>query len=145
MADKHSVDFKIIVCSPQSCFQGCISLWKSACCCNWGLRQIMVSSQFWTAPTSQLYLPLELTPPTVAQSISHPGDASLWTLKRSELSGCWQMHGYYICNKCFVNKLTTLSLFQKSFINNNMVSKIRCIYWFSYKIVIGSQRTTSKC
>ena len=32
------------------------------------------------------------------------------------------MHRYYIYNKYFINKLTTLSLYQKSFINN-MVNK----------------------
>ena len=34
------------------------------------------------------------------------------------------MHWYYIYNKYFVNNLTTLSLYQKSFIDNNMVTKI---------------------
>ena len=77
-------------------------------------------------PTSRLYPPLGLTSPpphthTVAQSTSPPGDASPWLLKRSELSGCWQMNRYYNCNKYFVNKHTTLSLYQKSFINNSIV------------------------
>ena len=30
-------------------------------------------------------------------------------------------------------------------LNNNMVSKTKCIYWFNYKILIGLQRITSKC
>ena len=50
-----------------------------------------------------------------------------------------QMLAYYIYNKYFVNKVTTLCLYKKSFINNNMVNKLKCIYWFIYKIVIGSQ------
>ena len=50
------------------------------------------------------------------------------------------MHRYYIYNKYFVNKLANLSLYQKSFINNNNVNKIKFIYWFNYKIVIGSHR-----
>ena len=36
-------------------------------------------------------------------------------------------------------KLTTLSLYQSSFINNNIVNKIKCMYRFNYKIVIDSQ------
>ena len=51
------------------------------------------------------------------------------------------MHRYYDYNKYFVNKLTTISLYQKSFINN-MVNKIKCIYQFNYKIGIDSQRKT---
>ena len=54
------------------------------------------------------------------------------------------MDGYYIYNKYVVNKLTTLSFYQKSFINSNIVKKKR-MYWFNYKIVIGLQKTTSKC
>ena len=42
----------------------------------------------------------------------------------------------------FVNNLATLFFNQKSFINNT-VNKIKCIYWFNYRIVIGSQRKTS--
>ena len=53
--------------------------------------------------------------------------------------GYWQMHRYYIYYKYFVNKLTTLSLYQKSLINNSIMNK-KCMYWFNYKIVIGSQR-----
>ena len=81
---------------------------------------------FWAAPAYGLYPPLGL-PPTLAQSISPPGDEGPWTLKRSKLSGCWQMHRY-IYNKYFVNKLTTLSLYKKIFINNNIVDKIKWIY-----------------
>ena len=51
---------------------------------------------------------------------------------------------YYIYNKYFVNKLTTLSLCQRSFINNNIVNKIKHIYWLNLKIEIGSQKATSK-
>ena len=76
----------------------------------------------------------------LAQSISPPEDPSPWPLKRSELSGYWQMHGYYIHNKYFVNNLATLFHYQKSFTNNNFVNKIKCIYWFNSKIVIDSQR-----
>ena len=36
------------------------------------------------------------SPPTVAQSISPPGDLGSWPFKRSELSGCCQIYGYYI-------------------------------------------------
>ena len=53
------------------------------------------------------------------------------------------LHRYCIYNKYFVNNLATLFFYQKSFINNNIVNKIKCIYWFNYKIVIGSQRKTS--
>ena len=48
-------------------------------------------------------------------------------------------------NKYFATKLTIISLYQKSFINNNIVNKIKCLYWFNYKIIIGSSRKTSKC
>ena len=51
----------------------------------------------------------------------------------------------YIYNKYFANKLTTLPLHQKSFVYSNIFNKIKCMYWFNYKIVIGSQRKTSKC
>ena len=48
-------------------------------------------------------------------------------------------------NKCFVNKLTTFSLYQKSFIiTNNIVNKIKHMYWFNYKIETSSQRKTNK-
>ena len=50
-----------------------------------------------------------------------------------------------LINKYFVNKFTTLSLYHKSFINNNIVNKIQCMYWFNYKLVTGLQRKTSKC
>ena len=74
------------------------------------------------------------------------GDAGPWLFKMSDLSGCWQMDSYYIYNKYFVNKLTTLSLYQKSFINSSIVDKIKRIYYnYYYKIVIGSQRTLNKC
>ena len=79
---------------------------------------------------------------------SPPAAQSIRPLRRYQsvtLSGCWQTHRYYIYNKYFVNKLVTVSLYQKSFININMVDKIKCIYWFNYKIVIGSQKTTSTC
>ena len=76
---------------------------------------------FGPPPTiSVLYPPLGLThSPTVAQSIIPPGDAGRpWPMKWSELLGCWQMHRYCTYKKYFVNKLTTLSLYKKSFINN---------------------------
>ena len=41
----------------------------------------------------------------------------------------------------FVNTLATLFFYQKSLINK-IVNKIRCIYWFNYKTVTGSQRKT---
>ena len=47
--------------------------------------------------------------------------------------------------KTYVNKLTTLSLNQKSFINSSTVSKIKCMYWLNYRIVTGSQRKTRIC
>ena len=73
-----------------------------------------------------LHLGNPCPPPAVAQSISPPGDASPWPLKRSELSVCWQIHKYIVhLQKHFGNKLTTLSLYQKSFINNNIVNKIK--------------------
>ena len=68
------------------------------------------------------------TPSTVAQLLSPSGDVCLWPMKRSELSGYWQMHRYYIYSKYFINKLTTPSLYQKSFINNSIVNKIKCMY-----------------
>ena len=85
--------------------------------------------------------------PTVAQFISPPSPSRCrsMTSKSSELSGCWQMQRYYIYNKYFLNKLATLSLHQKSFINNNIINKIKCIYWINYKILIGLQRKASKC
>ena len=49
------------------------------------------------------------------------------------------MYGYYIYNKHFVNKLTTLSLYQTSFMSY-IGNKIKFMYWFNYKIVIGSQK-----
>ena len=55
------------------------------------------------------------------------------------------MRRYYIYNKYFVNKLTTLSWYQASFMNNNIVNKMKCMYWLKYKIVIGLQRKESKC
>ena len=73
-----------------------------------------------------------------------PRDAGTWYLKRSELSGSWKMHRCYISKKYFVKNLTTVSLYQKSFISNNIVSKIKCIYWLNYIIVIGSHRKTRK-
>ena len=59
-----------------------------------------------------------------------PADAGPWLLIRSELSGYWEMYRYYIYNKYFVNKLTTIFLYQKGFINNNIINKIRRMYWF---------------
>ena len=57
-----------------------------------------------------------------------------------ELSGGWQMHRYYIYNKYFLNKLTTLSLCQKSYINNSIVNKIKSMYRSNYTIVICSHK-----
>ena len=53
------------------------------------------------------------------------------------------MHRYYINHKYFVNNLTTLSIYQKSFINNNIVYNRKSMCSFNYKIVIGSQREKS--
>ena len=53
-------------------------------------------------------------PPTVVQFIN-PQEILVQALKRSGLSDCWQMHRYYIYKKYFLSKLTTLSLYQKSF------------------------------
>ena len=36
-----------------------------------------------------------------------------------------------------------LCLYQMSFINSNIINKIKCIYWFNYKIVIGAQKRAS--
>ena len=61
-------------------------------------------------------------------------------LKRSELSDCWQMHRYYIYVKYFMNKHTTLSLYQISVIDIN-IDKMQgkmCMYLLNYKIVIGA-------
>ena len=77
---------------------------------------------------------------TVAQSIKSSRRSRSMAFEKSELSDCWQMHRYYIYNKYFVNNLATLFFYQKSFINNNIVSKIKCIYWFNYKIVSSSQK-----
>ena len=49
------------------------------------------------------------------------------------------MYRYYIYNKRFVIKLTTLSLYQKSFMYY-IVNKIKFMYWLNYKIVICSQK-----
>ena len=100
--------------------------------------------------TTSGFLPhLDYPPPpssTVTQFISQsPGDAGPWPLNRSVLSGCWQMHRYCIYNKYFITKLITPSLYQKSLINNSIVNKIKCMYWLTYKIVIGLKRKTSKC
>ena len=45
---------------------------------------------------SLIHKPPPTHPPT-------PGDAGPWPLKRSALSGCWQMHRNYFCNKYFLN------------------------------------------
>ena len=59
----------------------------------------------------------------------------------------WQGQSCQVADKCidvtstiFINKATTLSLYHKCFINNNITNKIKCMYWFNYKIVIGSQK-----
>ena len=94
--------------------------------------------------TIGLYPPLELTPPpntpTLAWSIHPPGDAR----HQIRIARLLQMHIYYICNYYSVNKLTTFSLHQKT-LKNKSINKIKHICWFNYKIVIGSQRKTSKC
>ena len=91
------------------------------------------------------FFPHLSSPPPHCSSIHKPPPRDLgpWSLKRSELSGCWQMHRYYIYNKHFVNNLVTLFFYQTSFINN-IVNKWKSIYWFNYKTVIGSQRKISK-
>ena len=40
--------------------------------------------------------------------------------------------------------ITTPSLYQKSFIENNIDNKTKWMYWFNYEIVIGLQRKMSK-
>ena len=72
----------------------------------------------------------------IPQFISPTENVSPWL----ELSCGWQMDTYYIYNKDFVKRTTILSLYQNSIFN-----EIKCMYWFKYKIVIGSQRKTSKC
>ena len=52
----------------------------------------------------------------------------------------WTAPNSFIYNKYFVNKLAILFLYQQSFINNDIVNKIKCIYWFSYKIVVVSHK-----
>ena len=71
-------------------------MWFAVSSCN------MVSLHFW------LPLPPLGFPCTVVRSISPPGDPAPWPLKMSELSGCWQMHRYYIYNKYFLNDPATL-------------------------------------
>ena len=76
---------------------------------------------------------------------SHPpGNAGTWPLKGSELSGCSWMHRYYIYKKYFENKFLTLSLYQKIVVNNSIIIKIKCMYWFYYKIVIDSPQRKNK-
>ena len=58
--------------------------------------------------------PTSADPPTVVQFIN-PQEILVEALKRSGLSDCWQMHRYYIYKKYFLSKLTTLSLYQRSF------------------------------
>ena len=81
----------------------------------------------WGACKAPCEQSLTTPPPNPASRPIHkpPGDADLWLPKRSELSDCWQMHNYYIYNKYFIKKIPTLSLYQKSFINNNTVNKIK--------------------
>ena len=110
----------------------------------------MVSSYFWSPhlwalsstwanppPPPSLTVPQSIAPPTPSPS----GDTGPLYLKRSELLGCWQMHRYYIHYNYFVNKLITLSLYKKSFRKNNIINKVKCIYWFNYRIVVGSQKS----
>ena len=49
------------------------------------------------------------------------------------------MHRHYIYNKHLVNKLTTLFLYQKSFMNNNIVNKVKCMHSFNNKMVIDNE------
>ena len=50
-----------------------------------------------------------------------------------------------VAGKCIdILGVSTSSLHQKSLINSNIVNKRKCIYWFRCKIVIGSQRKTSR-
>ena len=51
---------------------------------------------------------------------------------------------FLICFLIFQDYSLSLCLYQKRFMNNNLVNKIKYIYWFNYKIVIGSQRRISK-
>ena len=113
---------------------------------NYLINTFKVSSHFWTSHLWAFFLTWATKNPPIPHCSTSPkrGDAGPWLLKRSEFSGWWQMGRYCIYNKYFVNKLPTLSLYQKNFINSNIVNKVKCIYWFNYKTVLGSQRT-SKC
>ena len=117
--------------------KGCSLIWTSSWCPHtFESPQLWASSLTWVNPPPH---------PIVAQSISPPRRCRSMTFEKVRIVGFLTSGWYYIYNKYFVNKLTTLSLYKKSFINNNIVNKTKCIYWFNCKIVIGSQRTTTKC
>ena len=55
----------------------------------------------------------------------------------------WKGQNCQVAEKCIYTTFKiNIFLDQKSFINNNIANKIKCMYWFNYKIVIGSQRKT---
>ena len=60
------------------------------------------------------------------------------TFEKSELSGYLQMLGCYLYNKYLVNKLTTLPLYQKSFLNKNIVNPLSAnpTKWSKVKLVV---------
>ena len=100
--------------------------------------QAMVFSYFW-APHLLALSPTNSPPPYPHYSSVHKPP------RRWRLSMTFEkVRIVYNCNKYFLNKFTTLSLYKNSFINNNILSKIKSIYGFNYEIVIGSQRTTKK-
>ena len=121
-----------------------VAFLKKSC---WGHTQTRISwcphtfnietPDLWAlSPTWANEPPSPPSPPSnVALSISPFRRCRSMTFEKVRIARCWQMHIYYIYNKYFVNKLTTLSLYQKSFINSNIVIKIKCVYWSNYKTV----------
>ena len=88
--------------------------------------------------------PLVGITPLHCSSIHKPLSPRRCPSDRSEFSGRWQTYRHDIHIKYFVNILTTISLYQKTFINSNLVNKIKWMYWFNYKTIISSQRKRSK-
>ena len=52
------------------------------------------------------------------------------------------MYRYYILKNYFAKKLTILFLYQKGFINSNIVNKIKYMYLFNYKIVTDNENNS---
>ena len=76
--------------------------------------------------------------PTVAQFVSPPRRSCSMTFEKSELSGCLQMLRCCLYNKYLVNKPTTLPLYQKSFLNKNIVNplSVNPTKWSNVKLVL---------